>query len=910
MNKLWTRLAVVLLLAVASGLLLLPDERKTEQRASNEKEDGEASPEGRFEYMLKRLADPNTGEMPEGIRMRELSFASTLPKAHGQRDELSLSFDHLGPYNVGGRTRAFAIDQTNVATYFAGGVSGGMWRSTDAGETWHRVTAPEDHSAVSCIAQDPRFGKTSTWYYGSGETVGNSASKSYSAFFRGNGIYKSTDGGQSWTSLSSTVAEPQKASDWDAVFRIVVDPVRNDSDIVYAALQRGIMRSTDGGTSWTQVLGGNGGGNAAFSDIAVTSTGIYYAAISTDANGQAGLWRSEDGINWAMITPGGFPASHERTLISIYGGDENVVYFFSATPGFGTIGNSLWKYRYVSGDGSGTGGQWINRSSGLPNHDLNLYSGYCQVLGVKPDNEDIVFVGGTNLYRSDNGFLDTFNTVHCGGYAIDWDTNYSYRQGTHYPDQQFIAFDPTNPDRMISTADGGIFRSDSCGAPTWVWQPLNNGYVTSQFYGIAIDHGTIGSEEVMGGLQDRGTFWTDTKDFETPWVSIRGADGAYVAIEDGGEHYYTSTQYANIRRMSLDDSGNVVDNFKVMPPDMPKGSGSGLLFVHPFTLDPVQNNIMYLPYENEVWRNDNLALSEDEDLSPWLKTHAVTGTITAIAASENPQGVLYVGTNSQRIYRMEDVHTNSFSAVELVSTGITGGGWTSCIAIDPQDADKVIVVYSNYNAISLWYTEDGGENWEAIEGNLKGNSDPNVPPSLYYIGDGPSMRWAEIVHTSSGPVYFLGTSVGLFSTRALNGDSTVWTQQGSETIGNVVVDMLDYRASDQWLVVGTHGNGIYASNIEFITPEGVGEQSADDLQVKAYPNPVVDHINISYTLPGDMDMRLSLFDSYGRMIRTQQLSQHKGKNTVTMSLAALPAGTYYYSLNGDGLHVTRALVKQ
>lgn len=910
MKKFWTPLAILLLLAVAWGLWQMPDEQQA-YRASEYEEKN--SPEGRFEYELMRLADPATGEIPVGMHMRELAFASTLPKARGQRDILTLNFDHLGPYNVGGRTRAIAIDRTNTSTYLAGGVSGGMWRSTDAGASWARVTAPADHAAVSCIAQDTRFGKTSTWYYGSGETQGNSASKSYSAFYRGNGIYKSTDGGTSWSSLSSTIADPQKASDWDAVFRIAIDPIRSDSDIVVAAIKKGIMRSNDGGNTWKQVLGGSGSISSAFTEVVVTSDGVYYAALSSNVNNDKGLWRSEDGLNWTDITPGSFPASHGRTVIAVYGGDENVVYFFSYTPGSGTIGNSLWKYRYVSGDGTGNGGQWLNRSSGLPHRSLNLYSGYCQVLGVKPDDEDVVFVGGTNLYRSVNGFLDTFNTTHIGGYAIEWDTNYHYRHGIHYPDQQAIIFDPSNPDRMISTADGGIFRTDSCGAPTWTWQSLNHGYVTSQFYGIAIDHGTMGSEEVIGGLQDRGTFWTNTKDFSTPWISMRGADGAYVAIEDGGEHYYTSTQYANIRRMSWDDSGNVEDDFKVMPPDMPKGSGSELLFVHPFTLDPVQNNIMYLPYGGEIWRNDDLAAAEDEDLTPWLKTHQVAGTITAISASESPQGVLYVGTSNSRIYRMEDVHTNTFGAAQLISTGIANGGWTSCIAIDPLDADKVMVVYSNYNTASLWYSEDGGDNWEPVEGNLAGTPDPNVPPSLYYISDGPSTRWAEIVHTSSGPVYFLGTSVGLFSTRELNGDSTVWVQQGTETVGNVVVDMLDYRASDQWLVVGTHGNGIYASNVGFTdepTPEGISDLSGESIQLKAFPNPAADQAMLSYVLPADMEVRITLFDPYGRMIRTQQVSQKRGENTNSLPLTGLPSGLYYYQLAGDGLNVTRALVKR
>lgn len=869
------------------------------------------SPEGRAAFELMRLADPRTGEIPGNIHMREMAFAATLPKSRGQRDSSSLVFTRIGPYNVGGRTRAFAIDISNPMVYMAGGVSGGLWRSENEGASWTRVTAAQEHAAVSCITQDTRPGKTATWYYGSGETVGNSASKSFSAFFRGNGIYKSTDGGLHWQSLPATKALSHKASDWDAVFRVAVDPSRNDSDIVFAALKKGIVRSNDGGNTWKEVLVGSSGGS--FSDLAITSTGVCYAALSSDAGaGARGFWRSTDGLQWTAITPAGFPSSHDRTLMAIPKVNEDHVFFFTGTPGAGTNGCSLWKYAYLSGDGTGSGGGWTNLSPNIPYKDLNLYDGYCQVLGVKPDDENVIFIGGTNLFRSMSGFTDTISTSHVGGYKIDGDTNFSYRTGVHYPDQQSLVFHPTNHYRLISTTDGGIHRTESCTNLFLTWTSLSNGYVTSQFYGIAIDHGTEGSEEVMGGLQDRGTFWTNTSDPTTPWVSVRGADGAYVAIEDGGDHHYMSTQYANIQRATINDSGKVSGAVKVMPPDLPTGSGSGLLFVHPFTLDPVNNNIMYLPYKNEVWRNNNLAAADNEDLSPWMKLNQVLGTITSIAASENPQGVLYVGTSSSRIYRIENAHTNNPSAPILISNGITNGGYTSCIAIDPYDANRLIVVYSNYNVISLWYTENAGQNWEKIEGNLTGNADAGVPPSLYYIGDGPSLRWAEIVPVEDGYRYFLGTSVGLFSTGELNGDSTVWVQEGPESIGNVVVDMLDYRAVDKWLVVGTHGNGIYTTHLSSAPSAGVStvKDNADGPGLRVWPNPAADQTTLSYHLPAASHVSVTLVDHTGRVLHTlHDGAQQKGEHRLEVSLAGLPSGLYYLCLRGEGMEVAKALVK-
>ncbi|MEZ4722543.1 MAG: T9SS type A sorting domain-containing protein [Flavobacteriales bacterium] len=869
-----------------------------------------SSPEGRADYELMRLADPATGQLPPNIRMRELAFASTLPvkSAFSRGTEMKLDLNSVGPYNVGGRTRAFAIDIANPNIYLAGGVSGGMWRSENAGQSWVRVTLPETHAAVSCVTQDTRSAKNNIWYYGSGEVDGNSASKSYSAWYRGSGIYKSTDNGKTWSHLASTSAPAQKTSDWDAVFRVVVDPIRLDSDIVLAAMSEGIKRSNDGGQTWSTSLKAV---KASYTDISVTSTGVFYAVVSSDGGGSfKGIWRSTNGLNWVNITPNSFPGTHTRTLISIYKGNENVLYTLSESPGSGTIGNSLWKYTYVSGDGSGVGGVWENRSSGLPNHDLNLYGGYCQVLGVKPDNEDVVFVGGTNLYRSTNGFADTLATVHVGGYKIAWDENFNYRTGIHYPDQQGLTFHPYDPNILVSTTDGGIHRTDKCGDSTFTWVSLSNGYVVSQFYGIGIDHGTSGSTEIMGGLQDRGTFWVGAANPTTPWVSVRGSDGAYVWIEDGGAHHYSSTQYANVRRASIDANGELDTWKRLIPEEWGGGAGNGWLFVHPFAIDPADNTIMYLPRYDKIWRNDDLPAADNDDLTAWEQIGTASGTITAIAASQNPQGVVYTGTSNGRIYKTTNAHTSSVGTTDLVTNNIKTGQYTSCIAIDPNDADRVVAVFSNYNIISLWYSEDGGANWESIEGNLTGTTDAGVPEQLYYISDGPSMRWFKFANTDKGYVYLLGTSIGVFSTLELNGDSTIWVQEGAQTVGNVVVDMLEYRAIDQWLVVGTHGNGIYTGNIEMtITEDSVIDTTSTVVAPLTgscfdfYPNPAKNSIHLSLKQLNGSE-RFSILDEQGRPLRHEIIRSSE----QDIDLQRFPNGAYFIRFEQDRKPEFRKLI--
>ncbi|MEJ2069130.1 MAG: hypothetical protein P8X58_01765, partial [Syntrophobacterales bacterium] len=135
---------------------------------------------------------------------------------------------------------------------------------------------------------------------------------------------------------------------------------------------------------------------------------------------------------------------------------------------------------------------------------------------------------------------------------------------------------------------------------------------------------------------------------------------------------------------------------------------------------------------------------------------------------------------------------------------LSDGAYVSCIAVDPDNANNVMLVYSNYSVISLYYTNDGGKSWQDVAGNLEQNPDGS--------GNGPSCRWASILNYGGATYYYAATSTGLYSTARLNGTSTVWAQEGASTIGDVVCDMVISRETDGKVVVGTHGSGVFYSN--------------------------------------------------------------------------------------------------
>ncbi|MCB0575560.1 MAG: exo-alpha-sialidase, partial [Saprospiraceae bacterium] len=208
----------------------------------------------------------------------------------------------------------------------------------------------------------------------------------------------SIDGGNTWAPLSSTAGgnEGNFSTVWQGAWRVITDPTATD-DVVYAATYSTIWRSTNGGQNWSATLGGiNVQPFSYFTDIAITSTGVLYATFSSEG-AKKGIWRSTNGVNWTDITPDTFPAEYDRVVIGINPDNENEVYFLGYTPGTGHYNHyidsddwtSLWKYTYLSDDGAGVGGQWVDRSLNLPDMGTEFdrfaaQGGYDLVVKVQP----------------------------------------------------------------------------------------------------------------------------------------------------------------------------------------------------------------------------------------------------------------------------------------------------------------------------------------------------------------------------------------------------------------------------------------------------------------------------------------------------------------------------------------------
>ncbi|MCP4456608.1 MAG: T9SS type A sorting domain-containing protein [Cytophagales bacterium] len=888
------------------------------------------NPHARADFEFLKIRNPKTGKIPENIRQKEIEFSK---KHLGRSEWLSARNDAMqseewtlaGPFNVGGRTRALALDVQNENTIISGGVSGGIWKSSDSGASWIRTSDPENRNGITTLAQDIRSGKQNIWYYGTGELKGNSA-RAGGAPYRGDGLFKSTDSGESWTQLVSTAdSEPTVfGSQFQYIWRIVTNENRADADELLVAAYGGILRSEDGGNSWIVELGEdlnnlppdtdlNESIAPFYTEVAKNGAGHFYASMSQATSSSsiqytnAGFYWSEDGDNWFDISPPELGNLNlARTVISVVG---NMAYFFSNKVKNDPKEEDVsYLFQYELGeilpDGTPTG-QWTNLTENLPDFDgignLDTQSGFNMTIRIDPGNSNVVFLGGTNLYRSTDGFETANNTDWIGGYKDEENVEI---YDNHHPDQHDVIFYSSDTKKMLSANDGGIHITQNSHANTVSWSSLNNGYVTSQFYTVNIPK-SESNDIITGGLQDNGSQMNVSNISNSSWTKTLGGDGAYSATVTEGIYWYFSFQNSQIYRLSLNESLKITNFARVDPTDGASQSGAEYLFINPYVLDPNNPNIMYLAGGNAIWRNNNLAQipggSQETTELNWdlLETTILSDEIISTLEVTTNSQYLYYGTTSGGVYRLENPSINGSEVLNSIQqSNLPSDAYVSCIAANPEDETEILTVFSNYTIPSIFQSSDAGETFVDVSGNLEEFSDGT--------GNGPSVRWAEVVPLENGTRYFVGTSTGLYSTDALNGSSTIWLKEDAENIGKAVVVMMDYRPLDGRFVVATHGNGVFKTTIDGfkqITPSSQGEKFA---LAHSFPNPFSDNTTIEFEIPETDYLRVDIFDMYGNHVRNLFSGyQYAGKSEVTWDGrnqfgSPLKDGMYIYRLYYDG----------
>jgi hypothetical protein len=266
---------------------------------------------------------------------------------------------------------------------------------------------------------------------------------------------------------------------------------------------------------------------------------------------------------------------------------------------------------------------------------------------------------------------------------------------------------------------------------------------------------------------------------------------------------------------------------------------------------------------------------------------------SAISISKANPNTLYYATDKGRLYKLGSANIGQSNPIEITGSNFPSGN-VNCIALDPSDSNKMTVVFSNYNIISLFTSDNGGSSWTNISGNLEENSNGS--------GSGPSCRWAAVLNLDNGrKSWFIGTSVGLYATDTLNGIQTRWIQQSPNRIGNNIVTMLDTRSLDNFIAVATHGNGAYSANIS--NPWQITNLSSENLKdLNAYPNPLNKNelLKIDFKNNSIQNLEISILDNLGNAIQSGYYKLHiLDQKHISIQFANLTSGIYFINIQTD-----------
>jgi hypothetical protein len=260
--------------------------------------------------------------------------------------------------------------------------------------------------------------------------------------------------------------------------------------------------------------------------------------------------------------------------------------------------------------------------------------------------------------------------------------------------------------------------------------------------------------------------------------------------------------------------------------------------------------------------------------------------LSYLDVSTFPPNRVYYGTSNGKLFRLDNANSGNPVPTEITGSGFPRNAFLAYIDIDPINADHVLVVFSNYGVMSLFSTLDGGVSWIPVAGNLEEHPDGS--------GAGPSVRCVRKLRFQDHTIYLAGTSAGLFSTRELKGDSTIWSREGAGGIGNVLVDDIAVRSTDGFIAVGTHGNGVYSCHFDPSLGAGGLNPDAGPVFGNPYPNPSPEKVCINVKSTISIHITAEIISQEGKVVRTLG-TQHlqPGEQTLTFSTLGLKSGLYF-----------------
>lgn len=782
-------------------------------------------------------------------------------------------WNELGPDNVGGRTRAFLQHKDSSNIMFVGSVSGGLFRSETRGGSWKPVNDYQENLNVNCIAQNSDG--IIVYGTGEGEFVSVTGTSTGTPGFPGAGIFRSTDGGRSFTRVVSTF-------NFGTINSMASE--KNQGTRIYASTSTGIKYSDDGLT-WSNSRNGNS------KEIKVATNGWVYA------QSVSAIVRSKDrGATWEVITPTG--ASIARASIAISPTDPNYVYFMAS----GNDNRLSGVYKSVNGGDDfeqiiGAGTVYFDP---LVSGFTSAQGYYNNVISVNPSDKNHIIMGGAALAEwklgSNPRYIASLNDfgganpayVHADKHVLEWDMS-------------------TTPPTLICGNDGGLFFS-SDNLKTFTMK--NAGFNVTQFYAVAADY----NGNVVGGSQDNGTQYINKKgNTEKAAVEIKGGDGFQVEISvKNPEIIFAETYYGNLTRSrdygksqscawdrriskvfnSLSDTSKYCEHSHQS--NWAPFNAKFRLWEHP-EKDSTQSRL-FLARHGQLWMANGITDFQAEPEWYLIATAQGPSQVWEIEPTEDGGSVFI--SNSNAIYRIDGLNTATYdrwSNPTAIPPGITitnigfpvSGRSITSICLDPNDNNVALITLGNY----------GSNNYVYRGNNMLGsatftNITNNLPPMPVYDG---------IIALSNPNLMFLGTDLGVYASD--NGGST-WTAQTNPSNGFPKVPVLAIRQykfpkkNSGSIYAGTHGRGFYECQQYFTSTEEISKKANQAL--KAYPNPASDFVNVELNIKKSESLTLTVYDLSGKKVMVQSYANlMPGTQTVKFESSQLEVGTYIVAVKGE-----------
>lgn len=807
------------------------------------------------EYFQRQRAFP-FHEIPAGAYANAVRQARAFDA--GARAS-SLPWEQSGPTNVGGRVTAIAVHPTTPSVLWIGAADGGVLKSTNSGTNWTPLTDEFGSLSIGALALHPT--DPTILYAGTGEA--NASGDSYD----GIGILKTTNGGTTWTTAG--LPESQR------IGRIAFDPVNPNRIHVAVAgslftkgPNRGMYRSTDAGATWQQTLFVSDSTSAI--DVAVhpTDGNIVYAAfwerLRSPRNRKVGgassrIWKSTNGGDTWSVLSTGLPTPGPtvgRIGLAIAKSLPTTVYaIYADDPGF-----FAGVYRSTN---SGTSWTRVDNGSDLS----DVYSSFGWYFGnirVSPSNPNTVFVVGFDLARSTNG-----------------GSSWSFITQDQHVDFHDLAIVPSSPGLFFSGNDGGVFSTTNSGG-SWAKKP---DLPITQFYAITVDPQL--PQRIYGGTQDNSTPRTLTGALDD-WDILIGGDGFTCIVDPTNSNViYGEFQYGGLMK-STNGGSSFVDATSGV------GFSDRINWHMPFVMDPSNSQRLYLG-THRVYRSTNgagLWTAISPDLTDGSGGgNLVFGTITTLAVAPSAPGTVYAGADDGNVH----VTTNDGGSWTEIDAGLPLR-WVTRVAVDPQNAAIAYVTFSGYKQDDflphVFRTTNFGGTWTDISSNL-----PEAPVNDLVVDP-----------ENTGRLY-IATDVGVFETSDLGGS---WEVMGTNLPFAVIAD-LELHNATRTLVAGTHGRSSFKISIETPVDAQVAASTPSAVFLAApRPNPSRGPVMLSFALPREADVRLSIHDVSGRVVRTLWNGKAEGDRSVVWDRRdnagqAAAAGVYFARLETEGSTATRTI---